>query len=1330
MEDEKFPKNSDSKIIDTGPPVESSVDPPVSNTGDPPNDSALDKGSPPGNQSKAPSFLSRVVKRLKRTTLVQRTAAAVLSLIFIVTAAIQLVNGAGIGDGGSVGQFTFKKGGYCPGEIQYYPMMMVSPVKLFNYFNLYEAKDGKSKQVGPAFLLDGGKITCSDGKKYTLKPDEYYGGTIMGYNKGALIMPSSAIYSSEFQLLASYLSDKSVLCDHLQDNGDFDGNNKSSSHIVYFRKKGDGSPVTSINDIGVKDPENGNFTNTEKHIFTSALVSATGNDYDPAQFVEKLKDGKWMDVIQTVPGYRKQCFELWEAISYVKDTGSSYELNPLDKIIKYISPNYNNLLNTNFDDDNSQVFRDMGEKRQELVYYHELDLLMTLYVLASENKYTVADKRDTELPEIWAKAIENYIVGWDDPTKLKAAEVENSTHTSFNTIVVTPVVIFRQSTDGGGNQYHFIPASDYVENSLGIQPSATTRKPGGINNYFSNDLKNDNSRMYIYNLYKKALAKSQPSECPAVSVGAGSIGCKSYLWNVMGRRTEITKNGNKYSMSLSSDTANYKNMIGILRTREKVWGSNLIFLDTWKTADKFELPQFSVNLSMESEHELDKDNNSVVLPGEMEKVNTIDEQLKLNFNISSNIENNQDDYFQKLVDDGKRKVRDKEDNAAIFEAFMKNSETKDMSISYHLKRFVCVDDIQGVLAADGSKKEGTRASTFELDKEAAEGKKAKTSGKGSMEKATAQFSFGLGKIVADDATKEQAYKTASDEVIQNQVKANLKGDTYQVSDVWVSYKLPDITESNSDSSIYRYGLMRSALGENLNAQINNALRDATLKEYGVFLTDKDEKEIEVVYKIEEAYINYTNTAYETMEAEAKLYQPYAENKNYVDGDSALKKHVSIRAAGTGDAVRILYKFKPFPPVDLKPEVKANVGGTLAQTASGGTTNPKETGIEDTDAKFDTKEGYIKNGSETISDVPSVTFGFTAEGTEDEWAKLLNKDSKEYDSIFLCMTVERELSSEGTIPDNADTVPWTFNFGANPKFKTTAKTSGSNPIETITNGRWAKITNYIYGKLTPISLPIIPEATELRGQSMSELAQLQNPGKKQYAVFSIRLDGDGNKTKFLNLLNNSQTSIGDTEAPETNTGNTADLKITQIGGTNNSGLKIEKTPGKNKSGHEMFTLLDYSIAELNTAGMTDVKANYTISVTLYAGVKNTKSVIEKNFKFSLRSSMKSALVGGEGEPGGSETGEGSSESSESASDTAVPEGYSDYVVYYPSDVQRDLVLDTAVNPNDSSTFATDTNTADPVTSTADNNDYKSEHKDTGKNKIYSRKAYVKMSVLSL
>jgi hypothetical protein len=150
-----------------------------------------------------------------------------------------------------------------------------------------------------------------------------------------------------------------------------------------------------------------------------------------------------------------------------------------------------------------------------------------------------------------------------------------------------------------------------------------------------------------------------------------------------------------------------------------------------------------------------------------------------------------------------------------------------------------------------------------------------------------------------------------------------------------------------------------------------------------------------------------------------------EYMNYVKGDKETTKHRAIRAAGTGDAVRIVYEFQPGPDIQLTPKIEANVGGLLTQTSTGGTTNSNPTGIEGTDAKFDTKDGYVKKGSETIGDVPSVVIGFDANGSTSEWKKLFN--NKDFTGIYMILTVKRELSSTGSLPENAGTTKWAFNL---------------------------------------------------------------------------------------------------------------------------------------------------------------------------------------------------------------------------------------------------------------------------------------------------------------
>lgn len=200
MEDKKFPENSNSEIIDTGPPIESSVDPPVSNTGDPSDDSSLDRGSPSDSHSKVSAFFSKAITQLKQTTILQRALVCLVVLALVISTATGVLiygGSSGTTSGSSSGEFSID--GNCEGEIVYYPFYMISPMKLFYYYSVY---DEDSRQKGAAVLR--GKSREDEGlakpvvlkaKNYKLQPNEYYGNTIAGYSDGTLVMTSNAMYT-------------------------------------------------------------------------------------------------------------------------------------------------------------------------------------------------------------------------------------------------------------------------------------------------------------------------------------------------------------------------------------------------------------------------------------------------------------------------------------------------------------------------------------------------------------------------------------------------------------------------------------------------------------------------------------------------------------------------------------------------------------------------------------------------------------------------------------------------------------------------------------------------------------------------------------------------------------------------------------------------------------------------------------------------------------------------------------------------------------------------------------------------------------------------------
>lgn len=84
-------------------------------------------------------------------------------------------------------------------------------------------------------------------------------------------------------------------------------------------------------------------------------------------------------------------------------------------------------------------------------------------------------------------------------------------------------------------------------------------------------------------------------------------------------------------------------------------------------------------------------------------------------------------------------------------------------------------------------------------------------------------------------------------------------------------------------------------------------------------------------------------------------------------------------------------------------------------------------------------------------------------------------------------------------------------------------------------------------------------------------------------------------------------------------------------------------------------------------MTDVKATYTVSAKLYFQT-GSNATSEKTFEFDLTSSMSDSLTFASTSSDDSEDSEGDEDSEETSStssdsDSVVPDGYSDYVVYW-------------------------------------------------------------------
>ncbi len=1076
--------------------------PPENGIGESPPENGIGE-SPPGPTLDYGENTKSPPKKKQRHGVIYRRLVALASLFlcFAMVTGI-LVYAATRGDGGSIKGTSFTPSRDCNGEIIYYPILTVSPLKLLNYVS----RSGEG-ELNMATLLTKGNIAgdsvlpYGDGKKLDLSknPGLYYGNTIMGFNDGMMVMPSSNCYNkSPNSDLPNWLNTKKIALLY-SNKSNLETSDKITSHIIYFRESGDAGGINKSVSVGANDDKDVNSPRV-KHIFTNALYEKSGNKYDMATLAPKLaKDNAWKKVI--TDGRIDKSFDLWEAISYVEYTGGEYVLEPMDKIVDYLSPNSSTSLWNNITENGSSVAK-MSEKEKQLVFYHELDLLLSLYSVAANNSYM--KKVDSKLTQTWADVIRQFLDGWDDPATLNKIGKDTVV---YDTLALGNASTYVDEPGGSTEGVYMIPTGDYIDEALNLDSGKKVTDPATANTYTvsteknSADVSNNKRGIYMYNLCRAAVAASNIKSCPA-DKNKKSLLSSNYLENVIGHEIEFGS-GSTVSLTYGTSDYSFKNTGAVLQLNENVYGSNLVFISPWTESVKEALPQYSVNLGIRSnkyndaikEGSKDSDGNGgeATIGASIGETAVIDDTAKLQFRFTANLGDNIDKYFK----DADYKVRDKKENEEVVKDFFTQKANSDLSMTYHLKRFVCVDSI---VAKDFDKAGKKPKTNNALKFKEPEGTKSGTGfQKHDLVDNEKQLKIGsIGTLTIIDTAQDKSVSDSADgldDTVATKIKNELSkyGNKFQVADIWISYNLPNLGDN---STTYRYGMVAAALGADADERIAQTLTDAALDEYGVYMdgNSEEEKKITVTYKIVEAYLNYTNDAVEgTLSDEEKKISPYKEYKNLAFENDNLKDHVAIRAAGTGKPVTLVYKFEPFPDVTLTPSVRASVGGLLDLTEAGGTKNEKETGIEDTDSKFNTHEGYVKEGSELIDDVPSVTFSFDQGDSKPAWDELLG-DS--YDNVYLCMTVQRELSTEGTGPENIESNPWLFNYQANGGISATDQRGQPYPFLSLFTGT-NEINHYFYigyqcNLLKNAALVGSGTDGKLRGASISEILNDENP----------------------------------------------------------------------------------------------------------------------------------------------------------------------------------------------------------------------------------------------
>ncbi len=1260
-------KNSKSIDCELDPITNSNSSPPnevtalVSNP-DPPNRCSLDF-------SKKFSFLKKHWQHL---------CASILLAVFFITTSIGLIYAAtSVGSGHGQGIATYGPGGGTPGfEVAQVVAYMITPMKLFPYEPVYtnaSIEGSEGNYAGSKMLIQGGKVG-----DYKLKdhPESYYGNTISGASKGSTIFipwynSSSAYTHADWArkfTSYTYNGDKLV---------------KANSPALVVFDSGDAS--NSVN-VGDKDPDVEDGT---KHVYTKALYECTDNSYD----TDKLR--KNIDKVINIAkksSYKQNSYKLWAYISTPE--GSNYTPKVRDRINDYISPantdKWRLKSNASEDDESSMTLQHLKKKNKpmyQVTCYHIVDLLFTLYSVSGDDE--------------WLNVARKYIEGWADPS----SNTGNVTLV-YDALSITPAVAFASAKSGDSNVV--VGLGDYIDFTLKNKSTALVSQPKTANTL--EVTKNSDMCHYMFNLMEAAV-KSSGNEASGMKHFAKHSGDKmtlgdlSLFLNVFGFRPTANSGGSGKFEIKWKDNGDGRNVV-YFQLNSDIWGSNLVFFPSTQLSSKEALPQFAVNLGRSSvtkdltNKDLDKD-PIITVPAKLNKgsggnstASMTDDQLRLEFEIDYKIDK-VDDYLQQEIDAKKRKLRDKDANKLAFERSLTGDKLKDLTLSFKVRRVVDTTDLKRV----GSSEAGKYPNKIAFDEKNPEMKKANGEFKSdSMKKAKSNTTYkhletkGISESLKtatdglDDVVRSNLKDEVSDATLNHGVK-HKTNDNYQYSDFWISYTIPDLS---SDKQTYRYGLLASALGGSAAQHLFSTAIDKTIEKYGVYVKEGEEKYLPVTYKITEAYLAFKEDNDLKKEInndeKEKKFQPYATHDVFVDG--SVKNIPAIRAAYTGDAVSVIYKFVEAPSLDLT--IDASVGSLLELTESGSATNPKETGIEDIDVKLGTPIGYVKEDSSssseaTISDVPAVFVGVESNFDWDKYFKKRQKTGEP--GLILTFFVKRTLTSEGTLPKNAEQVPFHFNCipnnlrgfpGTNEGFKFASSFSdkavisvsgGFNgvPIVPAKDGPIrAPGTNGVLGNT---SSPRINDSyCKFRGSSVSKITGDENPGLEQMAVFSIKVDDSKckntnykNDKKLASLFKKTAPMIGDIEAPDENTEKPGDIKLIGTGKRNTKGVNA-KGDSLDPRNNTLFTILDYSMAELYTEGFTDVTATYSVSVNL--SFDNTRVVGAPN-----AATVASAPSEAESDPDSSD--------SAATDDDALPKAS---VTYYPAG-PRLITLDAAVDTKD-------------------------------------------------
>lgn len=1253
----------------------------------------------------------------------QHLCASILLAVFFITTSIGLIYAAtSVGSGHGQGVATYSPGGDPGFAVAQVVSYMVTPMKLFPYEPVYEnAKVGSETGsiAGSKMLIQGGKV-----RDYKLQdhPESYYGNTIAGASKGSTIFipwyeSSSAYTHSDWaRNFNSYAFNGEKLAA------------ANSPNLVVFNQ---GDSTNTVN-VGDKDPDVEDGT---AHIFTKALYECTDNSYDTSKLKKKLDQ-----VIQIAnkSGLKDKSYKLWAYISTPE--GSSYTPKVRERINDYISPantdKWRLKSNASEDDESSMTLQHLKKKNKpmyQVTCYHIVDLLFTLYSVSGDDE--------------WLNVARKYIEGWSDPS----SNTGNVTLV-YDALAITPAVVLAPSS--GKNIV--VGLGDYIDFTLKNKSTALVSQPKTANTL--DVTKNSSMTRYMFNLMEAAV-KSSGNQASGMKHFAKhgndsmTLGDLSLFLNVFGFRPTANSGGSGKFEIKWKDNGSGNNVV-YFQLNSDIWGSNLVFFPSPTVPDKEALPQFSVTLGRSSvtkdltNKDLEKD-NVIVIPAKLNKgsgnatASMIEDQLRLEFQVDYKVKE-VDDYLQQEINAKKRKLRDKDENENVFRTFLSEKMVEDLTLSFKIRRVVDTTDLQenktqkippgkypNKIAFDEKNPEMKKANG-ELKSDSMKKAKSDTTYKHlSTEGISKEFKAAIGDVSGSGKLDDVVRSKLNDEVTDITTKIKHKTNSnYQYTDFWVSYTIPNLS---SDKQTYRYGLLASALGGSAAEHLFSTAIDKTIAEYGIYVFEGDEKYLPVTYKITEAYLAFKedNDLKKKInnDNKEKKFQPYATHDVFVG--NSIKNVPAIRAAYTGDAVSVIYKLEEAPSLDLT--IDASVGSLLDLTESGSATNPKDTGIEDIDVKLGTPVGYVKEDSSssssesTISDVPAVFVGVESNF---DWDKFLKKKKKKRD-LILTFFVRRTLSSEGTLPKNAEQVPFNFNFiannlngfpGTNEGFKVASDFSEKAIVTTAGSGGHAIVPVSKSIMIPPGSNGISCSAEsnlitdtmcKLRGSSISKITKTENPGLEQMAVFSIKVDDSDNKntvyknTKKLNaLFKKSAPMITDIEAPEENTEKTGDIKLVGSGKKNSKGVTASGD-SLDPRNNTLFTILDYSMAELYTEGFTDVTATYSVSVNI--NYDNKTSIIGAPNAAKVASAPTEA-------DSDSDSGE-SSDSADSATDEdALPKAS---VTYYPAGPKL-ITLDAAVDTKD--TVPSEDYLAPDCTNVAVKEDkQKSKHSDSKGD--YYRKAHV-------